>query len=465
MIWHYFPIGMRFPVADFSDDTKRACWKVALNAAFSCDVTQTGLYEACEPFDPISQSPVYICIICFVGIKQSRAAGETLHSLDMLMSHLCLHKPLIQANDLENYGPYPILAEIDAQGAIRPNEDGIAFIPTEQPVPMHKNEGACILIAPGPVKNPTDAEHVSRMLGTAAADHGFRIKRIPIAVGGEGTVRTLVVGTAGRYETVLCEDINGERKNMLVGVMPGSVAVIEAADVLGASCITDKTPPAERRSSFGVGMLIRKVLDLGYRKIWIGLGDAVAYDLGLGALAALGVRFTDAEGNAVLPCAAELCRIVDIDRTDLDPRIKQTELTILFNDDTTLRALNNDVVKGTLEKDYIRLAQMLGAECDIPGSGAAGGLSFALCSVGGKLLPGVQTIRDRIGLAEALANADFFIGGYGLDPKELMQTYPNLKGAAECPILDEADDEMIKAFFDRSVFPAFGKDVVNHTNL
>ena len=136
MIWHYFPIGMRFPVADFSEQTKRACWKIALSAIFASDARETGLYEACETFDPGSQGPVYTCIVCYYGVKQSRPAGKTMQSLDALTARLCLHNPLVQANYLESFGPYPVLAEIDAEGKIHSNENGAAFIPTEPVEPM-----------------------------------------------------------------------------------------------------------------------------------------------------------------------------------------------------------------------------------------------------------------------------------------------------------------------------------------
>ena len=135
MIWHYFPIGMRFPVADFSEQTKRACWKIALSAVYSADPRGTGLYEACESCDPVSQSPVYTCIVCYVGIKQSRAAGARFHALDALMTRLCLDHPLVQANYLESFGPYPILAEINTEGKIVPTESAAAFMPTEPVVP------------------------------------------------------------------------------------------------------------------------------------------------------------------------------------------------------------------------------------------------------------------------------------------------------------------------------------------
>ncbi len=448
MIWHYFPIGMRFPVADFSEETRRKCWKIALSAVFASDASQTGLYEACESFDPIVQSPVYICIVCYVGIKQSRAAGETLHALDALLTRLCLHKPFVQANTLENFGPYPILAEIDGEGKIKPTEIGASFIPTEPPTPMKRSEGKTVLIALPFNRIGSDAERLSRVIGTAAAERGFRVRRMTVADGGKGTVRALVAGTGGRYETVPCEDMNGNRIGMLVGVIPGHIAVIEAGDTTDVSMQTEQAQPIGQRSSSCVGIQIKKTLDLGFRKIRIGLGDSAVSDFGLGALHALGMRFVDATGETLEPGPETLSKITDIDRSGLDPRIAETELTLLYHGDAPLIGGND-----AREQEILRIASVLGADPAIPGSGAACGLGFALSSIGGRLLPGAETIRDCIGFDAALADADFYIGESGSDPA-LLRRYPNLKRAIACPDGEEPSDEMTREMFDNTALPA-----------
>ena len=510
MIWHYFPIGMRFPVADFSEETRRACWKIALSAICSADSKETGLYEACEPFDPICQSPVYICIVCYVGIKQSRAAGETLHALDALMTRLCLHNPLVQANYLESFGPYPILAEIDANGKLNSNENGAALFSDDSIVPMRRLNGWKILIAPDSMKGTCDAERLTRYLGIAAVDHGFRVQRLPIADGGEGTVRVLVAGTGGRYETVACEDMNGDRVNMTVGVIPGSVAVIEAADSVGFARKNDHTPPIERRSSFGVGMLIQKTLDLGYRTIWIGLGGSLTVDLGLGALSALGMRFLNANDEPVVPCPETFHTIVRIDRENLDPRLSQTKLTLLYDVKAPLLGPDGALCvfgpqKGASEEqieaweqEYTRIAQMLGGDTDTPGSGAAGGLGFALSSIGGKLKSGTERIFDRIGLPFAVREADFvitgegcfdeqsirfekapaavldclsnadrpgclFVGRLGVNKDILLRDHVKIKDVVVCPIGEEPYSVAVRKQFEQSILPMIGKDIVNDT--
>lgn len=242
MIWHWFPIGMRFPVADFSDETKRACWQIALSAIYASDPNGTELFEACEPFDPVSQSPVYTCIVCYVGIKQSRAAGKTMHALDRLLARLCLCRPLVQANYLETFGPYPVLARIDETGAIHA-EEAAAFLPAGPVAPMQRCEGLTVLLALA--SETGDAEGLTRTLGTLTADAGFRVRRMPLAFGGKGTVRALLCACGGRAETVACDGVKAT-----LGVIPGSIAVIETGNVTAEP-------------------LIRKTLDLGLRRIWL----------------------------------------------------------------------------------------------------------------------------------------------------------------------------------------------------
>ncbi len=506
MIWHYFPIGMRFPVRDFSDETRRACWRIALSAAYASDPCGTGLYEACEAYDPIAQSPVYTCIVCYVGIKQSRAAGKTMHALDGLMTRLCLVDPLVQANYLESFGPYPILAEIDTAGKIVPNEQGAAFLPTEQIEPMQPTSGWTLLLAPDSMRGVCNAETLTRILGTEAAAHGLRVRRMPVADGGEGTVRALIAGIGGRHESVVCEDLNGERVNMTVGVIPGPIAVIEAAEAAGAARIGEQTPPIEKRSSFAVGMLIRKMLDLGYRRIWIGLGDTVTADLGLGALSALGVRFFDRDGAPVAPCPENLAAIERIERSELDPRIALTELTVLCDVNAPLLGTDGALMTfgpqsgasqeqiAAWETEFQRLVPLLGGNPSAQGSGAAGGLGFALASIGGKLVSGADRILERIGFGFAMRDADFvvtgegcfdaqsirfrkasvavlerlcegerpgclFIGKTDLDTDALLREHAALRGIVICPCTDEPYADSVTRAFVRTLLPMIGKDV------
>ena len=63
MNWGGFPIGFRFPVQDFSWETKKRCWSYVLPALVYADLTDCTLQEAesAELFDP--DRLVYIAVV------------------------------------------------------------------------------------------------------------------------------------------------------------------------------------------------------------------------------------------------------------------------------------------------------------------------------------------------------------------------------------------------------------------
>ena len=146
MIWRYFPIGLRFPVKDFSDETKRTCWQTALSALCASGACGATLYDAQETYDCGTGGPVYTCIACMEDIKRSRAVGKYLYSLDALMAGLCMHRPFVQANYLESFGPYPLLGKAAEEGASEITDAGRTFLP-EYVAPMQASDGLRLLIA------------------------------------------------------------------------------------------------------------------------------------------------------------------------------------------------------------------------------------------------------------------------------------------------------------------------------
>lgn len=250
MIWQYFPIGFRFPVRDFSDETKRACWNIALSALYAGDPSGVTLYDAQETYDFGSDGPVYQCIACFYGIKQSRAAAKGLMSLDRLMTRLCRHVPFMQANALESFGPYPLLGRIGENKTVIASDIGAALFDGLKPEPMKTNDGMRLLI----VSDGTEAD--TRALGIAAADLGLCVRRMQISDGKNGLVRALVNERNGRFETVALTDADGGRVNETIGVLPHRIAVLDT----------------EKADENTVSQLIEKTLDLGYRDIRTGSG-------------------------------------------------------------------------------------------------------------------------------------------------------------------------------------------------
>ena len=251
MIWQYFPIAFRFPVGDFSIETKRSCWRTALSALCACRPEGVTLYDAQQTYDVGTCGPVYLCIACFYGIKEARRSAKILYTLDALMMRLSIHQPFLQANALESFGPYPLLGTFRPDGRVEATEDGASLFEIQNVEPMRRGEGMRLLIASEEGETEGSAQNRMQTLGVEAADAGFCVRRMQIANGGAGTVRALVTALNGRYETVSVIDAAGERQKTIIGILPGAIAVVEAFDHDAAT----------------VGALIRSALDLGFRRL------------------------------------------------------------------------------------------------------------------------------------------------------------------------------------------------------
>jgi glycerate kinase len=58
--------------------------------------------------------------------------------------------------------------------------------------------------------------------------------------------------------------------------------------------------------------------------------------------------------------------------------------------------------------------------CDLPGSGAAGGLGYAHAVLGGRMVSGAQAVASHIGLAKAVADADWVLTGEGRSDSQTL---------------------------------------------
>ena len=312
MIWRYFPIGLRFPVKDFSDETKRTCWQTALSALCAAGASGAALYDAQETYDCGTGGPVYTCIACMEDIKRSRAVGKYLYSLDALMAGLCMHRPFVQANYLESFGPYPLLGKAAEEGASEITDAGRTFLP-EYVAPMQASDGLRLLIAADSINADIPAETVTRALGSAAAATGFRVRRMLLANGSVGTVRAMVTAANGRYETISYTGSDSLRVSETIGVLPGGEAVAESGTL------------SEE--------FFARIVDNGYRTLLVGQS---AYDH---------VRSTDTESTApakltIRPVsAAEGGDCVGVlDRIGFESAAKQADCVLLFASGKTFPA-------------------------------------------------------------------------------------------------------------------------------
>ncbi len=289
-----------------------------------------------------------------------------------------------------------------------------------------------ILIAPDSFKGTLSALAAARAIETG-------IQRVlpdaithclPLADGGEGTLDVLLFAAQGERKTAQVTDANGyliEADYGLLTEAQGTIAALEAAQVVGLS---QARIDVARRTTRGVGELLRLCLDQGVRRFLIGVGGSSTNDGGAGLLAALGVRLLDAAGNAIEPSPHGLAALDRIDFVALDVRLAECDITVLTDVANPLCGLTGATavfgpqkgVQAMQVAAFDTAIAQLARLCDAwagsavsqqAGAGAAGGLGYALMLLGAKRRSGAEVVCEYMQLDARLANADWLITGEG----------------------------------------------------
>jgi len=313
-----------------------------------------------------------------------------------------------------------------------------------------------ILIAPDSFKQSLDALEVCR-----AIESGFKqvftdatYTLLPMADGGEGTAAALSYALEGRWITTKVRDplMRAVYANYLL--LMDNTAVIEIAEACGLALLTSAEQNPLITSSYGVGELILDALDYGAQRFIIGLGGSATNDAGLGMLMALGVRFYDANDNALTQGGAQLANVQRIDTSTLHPKTKallaQSTRPFAVACDVTnpLCGVNgasavfgpqkggSDKQVDILDKALAHFAHIYARQNmqddnkdyqKVAGAGAAGGLGFAFMAfLDSELQSGFDLIAKATRLSAHIAKADLVITGEGkLDAQTMMGKVAN----------------------------------------
>ena len=294
------------------------------------------------------------------------------------------------------------------------------------------------LLAPDSFKESMTAEQACAAMqrGIVKALPDAQFIYVPMADGGEGTVDALVAARNGRKVEL---DVSGpfiqQKVQSYFGLIENDqTAVIEMALANGIHLIESSQRNPLLTSSLGTGEIIKAALELGVSKIIIGLGGSVTNDAGAGMAQALGAKFLDENGQAVQVGGGQLAQIQSIDLSQLDPRLKSTEIVIASDVNNPLCGENGashvfapqkgatsemvEVLDQNLSHFADLVAQHIGQDFqDIAGAGAAGGLGFGLMAfAGAKIRSGVEIVIEETGLSEKIDQADYvFTGEGGID--------------------------------------------------
>ncbi|GHX97005.1 hypothetical protein VCSRO111_2581 [Vibrio cholerae] len=291
-----------------------------------------------------------------------------------------------------------------------------------------------VVIAPDSFKESLTAKQVcdSIQTGLARVWHDAKFVAIPVADGGEGTMQSLVDATQGRLVEVKVMGPQGKRVEAFYGMLgDNQTAVIEMAAASGLHHVPLAQRDPKLTTSFGTGELIRHALDQGVTKLIIGLGGSATNDGGVGMLAALGARFTNADGDPIQLTGGGLRELTHIDLQDFDPRLQNCDILVACDVNNPLcgdkgasavfgpqkGATPEDVqlLDGALRQFGLLTEKVTGKMVlESAGAGAAGGMGAALLAYAqARLRPGIEIVLETVKLAHQVSDADLVITGEG----------------------------------------------------
>ncbi|MDR1800267.1 MAG: glycerate kinase [Lachnospiraceae bacterium] len=289
-----------------------------------------------------------------------------------------------------------------------------------------------LILAPDSYKGTiSSAKAIEILAETAEEVFGTcDIVKIPIADGGEGTVNALVAAMGGRIEIAPAHDAAGNEIDVPFGVIGQDCAVVEMALSAGLTQIPLNSRDPLLLSSYGFGETLSKVLELGYKRILIGIGGSATNDGGMGMLTALGAKFYHS-GKLLSGKGEDLEAVDDVDLSGLNPKWHVAKVSVFCDVTNPLLGENGATYvygpqKGATGETLKRLEAGMANYANIilektgidiryiKGAGAAGGVGAALGGIlKAEISSGIEAMLNEIEFDKKLNGADLVITGEG----------------------------------------------------
>lgn len=257
---------------------------------------------------------------------------------------------------------------------------------------------------------------------------------VPMADGGEGTVQSMVDAAEGKLIIKRVKGPTGKLVTAHYGwLAKQNTAVIEMAEASGLPLVVGRDKNPLKTTTYGTGQLMLDAINIGAKKIIIGIGGSATNDGGVGMAQALGVKFINAKGKEIkeLGAGGMLSKIASIDMLKLDPRVHKTEIVVACDVENPLYGKKGAAyvfgpqkgatpkIVATLDANLKHLGGLIKHDLKIsvgrmPGAGAAGGLGAGLVAfTGAKLQSGIDIVLEATQLSKYIKGADLVITGEG----------------------------------------------------
>ena len=344
-----------------------------------------------------------------------------------------------------------------------------------------------IIIIPDSFKGSASSLEVCNSIekGVLKVFKDAKIKKIPVADGGEGTVDSILYAAGGNIKKVNVKNPEGKVIEAKYGLINKDKAVIEMAEASGITLVDDKKRNPLKYPTYGTGELIKDALNNNIKEILIGIGGSATNDCGIGMANALGYKFLDKDNNELEAIAENMIKVSDIDDSNVDKRIFDIKISVacdvknpLYGEKGATEVYGKQ--KGVTEESFDILDKGLkniakivktkfNKEIDyLEGAGAAGGLGgglVAFCNA--ELKRGIDAVLDIIDFENEIKEASLIITGEGAidgQTKEGKVPVGVARRANNIPVIAVVGSmlenaEEVYEFGIRSIMPVFKKSI------
>jgi glycerate kinase len=289
-----------------------------------------------------------------------------------------------------------------------------------------------VLIACDSFKDALPANEVCRAIakGILRVQPEAQVTQMPLSDGGEGVLDILRRTLSLRPITLEVLGPLGRPMTASYGLSAdGGTAMVEMAEASGLQLLSLAERNPLLTSTFGTGQLLADARTRGAKRALLGIGGSATNDAGVGAAAALGWQFLDAQDRPVKPVGGNL-RIIA--RIVAPPQMPFAQTDVLCDVTNPLYGPNGaawiygrqkggtDQSLTELDAGLCHIAALMEKEtgrkglAQTPGAGAAGGLGYgALAFMNATLKRGIDMVLDLVGFDAAAAGADLLITGEG----------------------------------------------------
>lgn len=263
------------------------------------------------------------------------------------------------------------------------------------------------------------------------------IVKLPLADGGEGTTEILAYYLNASWTKCKVHDALMRPIICKYAISKdGNIAIMDMASAAGLTLLSKEERNPMFTTTFGVGEMLCDAVGKGCKHILLGIGGSATNDAGIGMLTALGAKIYDNDRKEVIPIGKNMQKISTIDRSNMLD-LSAISIEVVCDVTNPLYGPNgaahvyahqkgaNDAEIVALDRGLRHLSTFFSISPNTCGSGAAGGLGYALLSLNAQLKVGAEVVINVAKLSHHISNADLIITGEGkIDSQTLCGKLP-----------------------------------------